>query len=127
MIVACATGSPERSWGSSVRTSPSRTIVATLTSIADTTLVRTGYIGEDDVITVLNAANGVRGAGAAFDFSDALGTMGYLEPGAVTAPVELRLRLATPTASALRLRLLVTAQSAVAPPSKRSGPSPDRR
>ena len=85
-------------------------IVATLTSIADTMLVRTGYIRANDVITILNATNGQRGAGATFDFSDALGTMGYLEPGAVTAPVELRLRLASPMASALRLRLLVSAR-----------------
>ncbi|MEJ7811363.1 MAG: hypothetical protein WKG32_13210, partial [Gemmatimonadaceae bacterium] len=85
-------------------------IVATLTSIVDTMLLRGGYAREADVVTILNAANGKRGAGASFDFSDALGTMGYLEPGAVTAAVELRLRLSAPTASALGLRLLVTAQ-----------------
>jgi hypothetical protein len=85
-------------------------IVATLASVADTMLVRTGYVRETDTITILNAANGKPGAGATFDFSESLGTIGYLEPGAVSAPVELRLQLATPMASALRLRVLVSAR-----------------
>jgi hypothetical protein len=86
-------------------------MTATLTSVVDTMLVRTGYIREEDMVTIVNAANGKQGAGATFDFSSALGSMGYLEPGAVTAPVELRFRLASPMASALRLRMLVTARA----------------
>lgn len=86
-------------------------IVATLTSVADTTLVRSGYLRENDLITILNATNGKPGAGATFDFSSALGNLGYLEPGAVTAPVEIRLRLASPMASALRFRALVTGRT----------------
>jgi hypothetical protein len=85
-------------------------MTATLTSVVDTMLVRTGYIREEDMVTIMNATNEKQGAGAAFDFSSALGSMGYLEPGAVTAPVELRIHLASPMASALRLRMLVTAR-----------------
>jgi hypothetical protein len=90
-------------------------IVATFTSVADTALVRTGYLRENDLVTILNAANGKPGAGATFDFSSALGNLDYLEPGAVTAPVEIRLRLASPMASALRFRALVTGRTAAAP------------
>jgi hypothetical protein len=89
-------------------------IVATFTSVADTSLIRSGYIRENDLVTIMNAANGKPGAGATFDFSNALGSMDYLEPGAVTAPIEIRLRLASPMASALRLRALVTARTAAA-------------
>jgi len=39
------------------------------------------------------------GAGASFDFSDALGTLGLLAPGAVSGAVDFRLRVATPAAS----------------------------
>ncbi|HUQ80450.1 MAG TPA: hypothetical protein VM076_04910, partial [Gemmatimonadaceae bacterium] len=84
-------------------------IVATLTTVGDTMLVRSGYMSSDDVVTILNAANAKPGAGASFDFSDALGTLGFLAPGAVSGAVELRLRVATPAASGLRWRMVVSA------------------
>ena len=84
-------------------------IVATLTSVADTMLVRAGFIAAEDTVTVLNATNAKPGAGASFDFSDALGTLGYLAPGAVSGAVDFRLRVATPAASGLRWRMVVSA------------------
>ena len=84
-------------------------IVATLTSVGDTMLVRSGYMRAEDVVTILNATNGKRGAGASFDFSGALGTLGLLAPGAVSGAVDFRLRVATPAASGLRWRMLVSA------------------
>ena len=86
-------------------------IVATLTSVGDTMLVRTGYMRSEDVVTILNATNAKPGAGASFDFSDALGTVGYLAPGAVSGAVEFRLRVATPAASGLRWRMVVSARA----------------
>ena len=85
-------------------------IVATLTSVGDTMLVRSGYMRPEDVVTILNATNGKPGAGASFDFSDALGTLGLLAPGAVSGPVDFRLRVATPAASGLRWRIVVSAR-----------------
>ena len=64
----------------------------------------------EDVVTVLNATNGKPGEGASFDFSDALGTLGLLAPGAVSGAVEFRLRVATPAASGLRWRMVVSAR-----------------
>jgi hypothetical protein len=84
-------------------------IVATLTSVGDTMLVRSGYMSSEDVVTILNATNAKPGAGASFDFSDALGTLGYLAPGAVSGAVDFRLRVATPAASGLRWRMVVSA------------------
>ena len=84
-------------------------IMATLTSIADTMLVRTGLTAAEDTVTILNATNAKPGAGASFDFSDALGTLGYLAPGAVSGAVDFRLRVATPAASGLRWRMVVSA------------------
>jgi hypothetical protein len=46
---------------------------------------------------VANATNGEAGAGAVFDFADALGTRGALEPGEVTSPVVIRLQLEDPS------------------------------
>ena len=86
-------------------------IVATLTSVRDTMLVRTGYMRSEDVVTILNATNSKPGAGASFDFAEALGTMGYLAPGAVSGAVEFRLRVATPAASGLRWRMVVSARA----------------
>lgn len=43
--------------------------------------------------TILNAANGEKGAGAVFDYSQALRGSGALEPGATTAPVLWRFKL----------------------------------
>jgi len=83
-------------------------IVVTLTSVRDTMLVRGGYMRSADVVTILNASNGKSGAGAAFDFSGALGTLGLLAPGAVSGPVDVRLRVATPAASGLRWRMVVS-------------------
>lgn len=84
-------------------------IVATLTSVADTMLVRAGYMRPEDVVTILNAKNRKPGAGAIFDFSGALGTLGYLAPGAVSGAVDFRARVATPAASGLRWRMVVSA------------------
>jgi hypothetical protein len=86
-------------------------IVATLTSVGDTMLVRTGYMGPEDVVTILNATNGKPGAGASFDFTGALGTLGLLAPGAVSGAVDFRLRVATPAASGLRWRMVVSARA----------------
>jgi hypothetical protein len=55
-----------------------------------------GDVGRERAPTILNAANGLEGAGAVFDFSDAIGGAGLLEPGAHTAAVVLRLRLEDP-------------------------------
>lgn len=43
--------------------------------------------------TILNAANGEKGEGAVFDYSQAFGDLGALEPGAVTEPVVWRFQL----------------------------------
>jgi len=86
-------------------------IVATLTSVGDTMLVRSGYMSSDDIVTILNATNAKPGAGASFDFTDALGTLGFLAPGAVSGAVDFRLRIATPTASGLRWRIVVSARA----------------
>ena len=86
-------------------------IVATLTSVGDTMLVRSGYMRSEDVITILNATNAKPGAGASFDFGDALGTLGLLAPGAVSGAVDVRLRVATPAASGLRWRTVVSARA----------------
>ena len=86
-------------------------IVATLTSVGDTMLVRSGYMRSEDVVTVLNATNAKPGAGASFDFSGALGTLGYLAPGAISGAVDFRLRVATPAASGLRWRIVVSARA----------------
>jgi hypothetical protein len=83
-------------------------ILSTLTSVGDTALVRMGIMRMEDSVTILNATNGEPGAGATFDFSRALGTLGYLAPGAVSGAVEFRLRVATPTASGLRWRMVVS-------------------
>jgi hypothetical protein len=85
-------------------------ILATLTSIGDPSLVRSGYLSQDDVISIVNAANGKAGIGATFDFSDALGTLGYLAPGAVSGPVDFKVRVATPAASGLRWQMVVAAR-----------------
>jgi hypothetical protein len=85
-------------------------VVATLTSVGDTMLVRSGYMRSEDVVTILNATNAEPGAGASFDFSDALGTLGLLAPGAVSGAVDFRLRVATPAASGLRWRMVVSAR-----------------
>jgi hypothetical protein len=85
-------------------------IVATLTSLGDTMLVRSGYMRREDVVTILNATNSKPGAGASFDFSRALGTLGFLAPGAVSGAVDVRLRVATPAASGLRWRMVVSSR-----------------
>jgi hypothetical protein len=85
-------------------------IVATLTSVGDTMLLRSGYMRPEDVVTIRNATNAKPGAGASFDFSRALGTLGLLAPGAVSGAVEFRLRVATPAASGLRWRMVVSAR-----------------
>jgi hypothetical protein len=85
-------------------------VVATLTSVGDTMLVRSGYMRSEDVVTILNATNAEPGAGASFDFSDALGTLGLLAPGAGSGAVDFRLRVATPAASGLRWRMVVSAR-----------------
>ena len=85
-------------------------IVATLTSAGDTMLVRSGYMRSEDVVTILNATNAKPGAGASFDFSRALGTLGLLAPGAVSGAVDFRLRVATPAATGLRWRMVVSAR-----------------
>ena len=86
-------------------------IVATLTSVGDTMLVRSGYMRAEDVVTILNATNAKPGAGASFDFSRALGTLGLLAPGAVSGAVDVKLRVATPAASGLRWRVIVSARA----------------
>ena len=84
-------------------------IVATLTSVGDTTLVRIGAMSPGDTVTIVNATNGQPGPGASFDFSRGLGTVGLLAPGAVSGAVDFRLRVATPAASGLRWRMVVAA------------------
>jgi hypothetical protein len=84
-------------------------IVATLTSVGDTMLVHHGYMRPEDVVTILNATNAKPGAGASFDFSRALGTLAFLAPGAVSGTVDIKLRVATPAASGLRWRVVVSA------------------
>jgi hypothetical protein len=86
-------------------------IVATLTSVGDTMLVRSGYLRPEDVVTIVNAANAKPGPGASFDFSRALGTLGLLAPGAVSGAVDVKLRVATPAASGLRWRVVVSARA----------------
>jgi hypothetical protein len=86
-------------------------IVATLTSVGDTALVRLGAMSAEDTVTILNATNSKPGAGASFDFSGALGTLGYLAPAALSGAVDFRLRVATPSASGLRWRMVVSAGS----------------
>jgi len=86
-------------------------IVATLTSVGDTMLVRSGYLRPEDVVTIVNATNAKPGAGASFDFSRALGTLGLLAPGAVSGAVDVKLRVATPAASGLRWRVVVSARA----------------
>jgi hypothetical protein len=54
---------------------------------------RMGDIFKEYTPTILNAANGEKGAGAVFDYSQALGDFGALEPGATTAPVLWRFKL----------------------------------
>ncbi len=52
---------------------------------------------EDEVPpVVLNAANGKQGEGAIFDFSDALGSLESLKPGAQTGAVVVRLKFQNP-------------------------------
>jgi hypothetical protein len=43
--------------------------------------------------TILNADNGEKGARAVFDYSQAFGDFGVLEPGAATKPVVWRFRI----------------------------------
>jgi hypothetical protein len=52
-----------------------------------------GDMYKENTPTILNAANGEKGAGAVFDYSQAFGDSGALEPGATTAPVLWRLKL----------------------------------
>ena len=85
-------------------------MVASLTSIGEASLVRSGYLTQEDVVTIVNAANGKAGVGATFDFSNALGTLGYLSPGAVSGPVDFKVRVATPAASGLRWQMVVSAR-----------------
>jgi hypothetical protein len=64
-------------------------IVASLTSVGDTMLVRSGYMRSEDVVTIVNAANAKPGAGASFDFSDA-GDAWASGAGAVSGAVDSR-------------------------------------
>ncbi len=52
-----------------------------------------GDMYKENTPTILNAPNGEKGAGAVFDYSQAFGDFGVLEPGATTAPVIWRFRL----------------------------------
>jgi hypothetical protein len=62
---------------------------------------------------ILNAPNGKPGAGAVFDFSDALGDFDALPPGARTSPVILRAKLPQPPKSwAHLLNFRVTGRTA---------------
>jgi hypothetical protein len=55
---------------------------------------------------ILNATNGMKGAGAIFDFTPALGTEGTLENGAVSGAVIWRMKLVDPTqVPSLRLKI----------------------
>ncbi len=51
---------------------------------------------QDMAPAILNATNGKQGIGAIFDFTDALGTLRMLAPGAQTGPVEIRVRVKDP-------------------------------
>jgi hypothetical protein len=55
---------------------------------------------------ILNATNGKKGEGAAFDFSPALGSEGQLNPGAISSPVMWRMKVVDPsTVPSLRLKV----------------------
>src|SRR5687767_12438647 len=60
--------------------------------------------------TILNAANGEKGAGAVFDYSQAFGDFGILEPGATTEPVLWRFKLVGAGARTPDMHLEVTGQ-----------------
>ncbi|HEX5715817.1 MAG TPA: sialidase family protein [Thermoanaerobaculia bacterium] len=61
--------------------------------------------------TILNAANGEKGEGAVFDYSQAFGDFGALEPGAVTEPVVWRFQLVGAGASTPDMHVEVTGQA----------------
>ncbi|MCI0434337.1 MAG: glycoside hydrolase [Gemmatimonadetes bacterium] len=48
-------------------------------------------------VTILNASNGANGAGAVFDYRDALGDFPYLPPGGVSAALPWRVKAGDPT------------------------------
>jgi hypothetical protein len=55
---------------------------------------------------VLNATNGMKGAGAIFDFTSALGTESVLEDGALSGAVVWRMKLVDPNkVPSLRLKI----------------------
>lgn len=54
----------------------------------------TGDVYRENTPTILNAPNGEKGVGAVFDYSQAFGDFGALEPGATTGPVLWRFELA---------------------------------
>jgi hypothetical protein len=60
-----------------------------------------------NVPEILNAANGKRGPGAAFDYSRALGTAGALPPGSVSEAVRWKLRLPRPFFTSFYLDAIV--------------------
>jgi hypothetical protein len=55
-----------------------------------------GNLNKEFTPTLLNATNGLPGEGAVFDFTEALGDSGVLEPGAMTSAMTWRLRLLDP-------------------------------
>lgn len=61
--------------------------------------------------TILNAPNGEKGEGAVFDYSQAFGDLGALEPGAVTEPVVWRFQLVGAGASTPDMHVEVTGQA----------------
>jgi hypothetical protein len=60
--------------------------------------------------TILNAANGAKGEGAVFDYSQAFGDFGALEPGATTGPIVWRFQLVGAGASTPDMHVEVTGQ-----------------
>lgn len=63
-------------------------------------------------VTILNAPNGKTADGAAFDYSNALGTYGALPPGSVTEPVVWRFRVSDiENLSPISLHLRISART----------------
>jgi len=70
-----------------------------------------GDMNKENTPTILNDANGEKGEGAVFDYSQAFGDFGALEPGAVTEPVVWRFQLVGAGASTPDMHVEVTGQA----------------
>ncbi|HVG11197.1 MAG TPA: sialidase family protein [Thermoanaerobaculia bacterium] len=71
-----------------------------------------GDMYKENTPTILNAPNGEKGVGAVFDYSQAFGDFGALEPGATTEPVLWRFKLVGAEARTPDMHLEVTGRLA---------------